>query len=466
MTDGRRSGRRIRRGLRFRVTATFAVGGLLVTVVLASLTYGLTARYLVHQRQHSAAQQAYLDARIVRDSLVLPGTNDATSALGALELSNGAQAVLSFHDRWYASGVATGQETLPGPLIKVVASGEPARQSIDVRGTHYLAMGVPIPAIDAAYFELVPFDELERTLAVLRNSLIGAAAVTTLLAAVVGWFVSRRVLRPFAEASAAASQIAAGDLSIRLERSDDADLDALARAFNGMLDTLQQRIQRELRFVSDVSHELRSPLTTLATASQVLESRRQDLPERSQAALDLLTAEIDRFQHVVEELLELSRADAGVDELAREPVLLGELVLQAVSRLDGAATTVEIDPDIAATPLLADKRRLERVLVNLFENARTHGEGLAAIHVSHEGDAARIEVDDCGPGIPAGQRTAVFERFFRGAMSGRRGSEGGAGLGLALVAEHVGAHGGRVWVEDRPDAAGARFVVEIPWRAA
>jgi two-component system, OmpR family, sensor histidine kinase MtrB len=234
------------------------------------------------------------------------------------------------------------------------------------------------------------------------------------------------------------------------------------------VDALQGRIERDARFVSDVSHELRSPLTTLATAVQVLEARRGELPERSQLALDLVVDEIARFQHVVSELLELSRADAGVEDLDLEPVHLGELVLQAASRLDGAATTVEIDPAVAATAILADKRRLERVLVNLFDNAQTHGEGLAAIHVRRHDDVVRVEVEDNGPGVPPEEREAVFERFFRGAVSGRRGTDSGAGLGLALVSEHIAAHGGRVWVEDRddPQVTGARFVVEIPWREA
>jgi signal transduction histidine kinase len=211
---------------------------------------------------------------------------------------------------------------------------------------------------------------------------------------------------------------------------------------------------------------LRSPLTTLATAVQVLQARRDELPERSRLALDLVVDEIARFQHVVQELLELSRADAGVERLEQEPVRLGELVLQAASRLDGQETTVEIDSAVASSPVLADKRRLERVLVNLFDNACTHGEGLAAIRVVRMGDCARVEVDDNGPGIPETERDAVFERFFRGAVSGRRGTDSGVGLGLALVTEHVAAHGGRVWVEDRDDAPGARFVFEIPWRDA
>ena len=453
-----------RRGLRFRATFAFAFGSLLVTTVFAAVTYGLTSTYLVRQRQHTAEQQVYLDARIVRDALVQPGSGDAIAALEALELPTRSQAVLWFHGRWYGSGVATGRELLPAALIDVVNHGQPARQRIELGGTRYITIGVPIPAIDGAYYELVPFVELDRTLAVIRNSLLGAAAAATLAATLLGLWATRRVLRPVAEASEAAARIAGGDLTTRLDVEADPDLAPLALAFNAMVDALNERIERDARFVSDVSHELRSPLTTLATAVQVLEARRDEIPERSQVVLDLVVDEIARFQHVVQELLELSRADAGVDRIEPEPVYLGELVLQAASRLDGAATTVEIDPAVAATPVLADKRRLERVLVNLFDNAATHGEGLAGIRVLRQGDVARVEVDDNGPGVPDAEREAVFERFFRGAVSGRRGTDSGAGLGLALVTEHVAAHGGRVWVENRPDARGARFVFEIPWR--
>jgi signal transduction histidine kinase len=451
------------RGLRFRVTLAFALGALLVTTVLALVTYGLTSTYLVRQRQNTVAQQVYLDARVVRDALVQPGAIDATAALDALEFPGTGQAVVSFRGRWYGSGVATGRELLPEALIDVVSAGAPARQRIERRGTRYIAMGVPIPAIDGAYYELVPFVELDRTLGIIRNSLLGAAAVATIAGALVGLWASRRVLRPVSDASEAAAKIAAGDLGTRLDVEADADLAQLSLAFNAMVDALQRRIERDARFVSDVSHELRSPLTALATAAQVLEARREELPERSRVALDLIVDEIARFQNVVQDLLELSRSDADVEQIDREPVDLGEFVLQAVGRLDGTAAMVEIDPAVAQRTILADKRRLERVLVNLFVNARTHGGGIAAIRVTRNDASARVEVDDHGPGVPEGEREAVFERFFRGAAAGNRGSGSGVGLGLALVAEHVGAHGGKVWVTDRDDGPGARFVFEIPW---
>ena len=113
--------------------------------------------------------------------------------------------------------------------------------------------------------------------------------------------------------------------------------------------------------------------------------------------------------------------------------------------------------------LLVDKRRLERILVNLIENAESHGGGLVAMKAGRLNGAVHISVDDEGPGVAPDDRKAIFERFARGAKSGSRGTEGGTGLGLALVVEHAWMHGGTVWVEDAPDGDGARFIVELPW---
>jgi two-component system, OmpR family, sensor histidine kinase MtrB len=228
-----------------------------------------------------------------------------------------------------------------------------------------------------------------------------------------------------------------------------------------MVDALTDRIERDARFVSDVSHELRSPLTTLAMAASVLQTRRGQLSERDQIALDLLVDEVNRFEQVLGELLELSRVDAGAAPLALEPVRLDELVHHVIgSRPD---FPVDADPLVATEFVLVDKRRIERVLVNLLDNARTHGGGVASLSIHQADGRVQIAVSDRGPGVDPADRDRVFERFSRGAAAGRRGDTAGAGLGLSLVREHVRLHGGTVWVEDGPDGRGARFVVELPW---
>ncbi len=150
--------------------------------------------------------------------------------------------------------------------------------------------------------------------------------------------------------------------------------------------------------------------------------------------------------------------DAGVSELRREPVDVAELVTMT---LRGRASGVELSLPAVPTRAEIDRRRLERVLANLFTNADTHGCGLRRVTVTSDGTRVRIEVEDEGPGVASAERSAVFDRFYRGAAAGRRASAPGAGLGLSLVAEHVHLHGGRIWIEDAR-GGGARFVVELP----
>jgi signal transduction histidine kinase len=188
-----------------------------------------------------------------------------------------------------------------------------------------------------------------------------------------------------------------------------------------------------------------------------------DLPDRAGQALDLLAADLHRFQRLVEDLLEISRFDAGAVELSLEDVRVSELVRHAVSHRAGSEVPVEVEGPARSAVVRADKRRLERVLVNLVDNAENHGRGVVGVGVGFDDGAVRIAVDDAGPGIAVLDRERVFERFARGSAAGRRSTGGGqgVGLGLALVAEHVRVHGGSVWVEDRP-GGGARFVVELP----
>jgi two-component system, OmpR family, sensor histidine kinase MtrB len=211
----------------------------------------------------------------------------------------------------------------------------------------------------------------------------------------------------------------------------------------------------------------------------VLQARRDEMPERAAMALDLLVADVARFSSLVEDLLEISRFDAGAVRLVREDLLVAEFVRQAVSVSSVRDAPVKVSEKAESLIIKADKRRLARVVANLIDNARIHGVpasgatdeptfGLEVEVSEPPGDADTvahvwISVTDHGPGVPREERPFVFERFSRGASGGRRGSTEGAGLGLALVDEHVRLHGGRVWVEDRTDGGpGARFIIELP----
>ena len=235
---------------------------------------------------------------------------------------------------------------------------------------------------------------------------------------------------------------------------------------NDMAAALEERIQRDARFASNVSHELRSPLMTLSASIEVLENQRGDMSERAKAALDLMVADIDRFRQLVEDLLEISRFDAGVMHLDLEEVHLAELIMQAVSTSTDADVPVDIDADLAGVVVKADKRRLVRVIANLLDNAAKYGDGATRVQLRKDEDNVLIAVEDNGPGVPPEDRESIFYRFNRGSRAGRRLDVDGVGLGLALVAEHVRLHGGSVWVEDRADGGqGSRFVIELPTEA-
>ncbi|MGH9009625.1 MAG: sensor histidine kinase, partial [Acidimicrobiia bacterium] len=334
-----------------------------------------------------------------------------------------------------------------------------ARQRYVLDDVPRLAVGLPMRDGDA-YFEVFLNSELDRTLRTLRFSLATAAGASMLAAAGVGVRVSRRLLDPLAEVGTAAASIADGELDLRLDVGNDKELAALATSFNRMVASLQERIERDARFASNVSHELRSPLTTLRTAVETMQTRRAAMDERAARSLDLLARAVDRFERLVEDLLEISRFDAGVVHASFEEVFLGELVLHAVEAIPGEVP-VEVTAPATGTVVKADKRRLEQVIANLVTNARVHGGGVDRIRVEAGGGWARILVEDHGPGVAAEDRDRVFERFHRASRTGRSADGGGVGLGLALVAEHAHLHGGRAWVEDR-EGGGARFVVELP----
>lgn len=316
---------------------------------------------------------------------------------------------------------------------------------------------------NVVYFEAVPLAEVEDTLNTLQFVLLGAGLIVSGAAALTGRFAAGRALSPLREVSEAAEAIAGGHLETRLDTGGDEDLELLATSFNEMAGGLEERIQRDARFASEVSHELRSPLMTLTASVEVLQNARSDMPERSRTALDLLASDIDRFQALVEDLLEISRFDVGTASLQADPLQYAEFVRAAVDVSTHNEVPVVVEPDAENVTVDGDKRRLARVVENLLDNARKYGGGATRVHLSRTAESVLMAVEDSGPGVPFDERFVIFDRFSRGGAGGRRGYDTGVGLGLSLVAEHVNLHGGRVWVEERDDGEpGARFVVELP----
>lgn len=451
-----------RLGLRARFTIAFGLGSLVISVLLSLVAYSLVRTNLVSQRERSAIGQAYLNAAAVRNGLRSADAN-AKDLLDSLQAPGGGRPLLYYKGEWFALEISHGRDSLPLEFRNTVLGGSPARMRYALEDETSLAVGVPIPLIDAAYFETSSFAELESTLNALAISLFITAIATTLAGSLLGGTASRRVLRPLAEISTAAQAISGGRLDTRVALIRDPDLAGFVNSFNDMARFLQERIERDARFASDISHELRSPLTTLSASLEVLQGRREELTERGQAVLDLLAADVTRFTLMVEDLLEISRFDAGAAHLDLTEVRIGELVAHAV-RAASSTTTISIEQNATGAIVQVDKRRLMQVMANLIQNATHYGGGATEVSVELADDQVRICVQDEGGGVPAIDRERIFERFARGNVaSGKRGAGEGTGLGLALVREHVHLHGGRVWVEDRLDGLpGARFVVELP----
>ena len=459
---------RQRWGLRRRIMLIFTLGALMLSLFLAFVTYGFARSSVVQQREQAALDTAQQNAVTANNALGNNAT-DAKSAIVRLQ-EQGVERPLI----WFGSGFTPApggfdESALPQELVdRVIGDGIASYMRVEVEGSLYIVVGQPLPP-DAAYFEFFSLDEVSDTLQGFRLSLLLGTVITTALGVLAGQFAARRAVRPVGVAAQAAKAIAGGRLDTRLEPTDDPDLSVLANSFNDMAAALQTRIERDARFASDVSHELRSPLMTLSASVEVMDARRDDMPERAQSALDLLKSDVVRFQGLVEDLLEISRFDAGAVRLHMEELLAAEFVRNAIAVSSLPSAPITVSPRCEMVLINGDRRRLARVVANLIDNARLHGGGSPEVSIAEvepEGQPIRhihIAVEDHGPGVPENERALVFERFARGGMAGRRAGNDGAGLGLSLVDEHVRMHGGRVWVEDRLDGEpGARFVIELP----
>ena len=449
------SGRRTLR-LQSRVTLFFSLTALATTVALAVVTYAIARRFLVDQRASVARTQAFSNAKVVNDQLT---TKPAVvgDVVARLRTEGDGFALLTLPEGEFLSDNRFPASAVPAGLVRLVGEHTSGQQFYALDGRPYLAVGVYLAGFDATYIEAFPLADTERTLRAIATAMAVGALATTILAAGFGRAVSRRVLQPLSQLSTAAGQIASGGLDSRMPDQPDPDLSPLVTSFNDMADAVQARIEREERFASDVSHELRSPITALAAAVDVLDGRRAELSDRGQQALEVVVTQVHRFDQMVLDLLELSRLDAGANEVHREPVDVGALIARITHRYGFGDVARTIDPRLTA-PVAVDKLRVERILANLLDNALHHAGGPVEVRATPAGaTGVQLTVCDAGPGVAPADRLRIYERFARGSTARHRS---GTGLGLALVAEHAAAHGGRAWVDDR-DGGGACFHVVL-----
>ena len=278
--EAERGGRRF--GLQTRTIFAFAVGAALLSAALAFGTFVVVRQDLLAQRVNSALREAYGNAHLVNVELRSPSA-DVAKALDSVASTTEAHSFINRHGLWFSGSASARGTVVPHGIAQVVLSGHVAEQRVSLDGTPYIVVGIPLPSVGVSYFEERPLTELQSTLSVLGTVLFVAAVATTVGGAVAGWWASRRLIRPLSDVALIASEIAGGTLDRRVPA--DPDLQPLVSSFNDMVTALQDRIERDARFASDVTHELRSPLTTIGASVELLGSYRDRLPEGGAQAL-------------------------------------------------------------------------------------------------------------------------------------------------------------------------------------
>ncbi|MFK0255794.1 MtrAB system histidine kinase MtrB [Streptomyces sp. NPDC090445] len=321
-------------------------------------------------------------------------------------------------------------------------------------------------------YYLFPLTQEEESLNLVKSTIATAGLFVVVLLSAIAWLVVRQIVTPVRMAAGIAERLSAGRLQERMKVTGEDDIARLGEAFNKMAQNLQVKIQQmedlsrmQRRFVSDVSHELRTPLTTVRMAADVIHDARVDFDPVTARSAELLAGQLDRFESLLADLLEISRFDAGAAALEAEPVDLRDVVHRVVEGAEPLAehkgTRIRVLGDTQPVIAEADARRVERVLRNLVVNAVEHGEGRdVVVRLASAGGAVAIAVRDYGVGLKPGEATRVFNRFWR-ADPARARTTGGTGLGLSIAVEDARLHGGWLQAWGEP-GGGSQFRLTLP----
>jgi len=487
-----------RRSLQFRIS--------LITVVLAGvaiLVTGLVVSYSVgNDLFQSRLEQSFKDtarARATAQSTLDAADVTDPAAVQDLLVSARSSIQTATSTRLVAAFRAPGQANDPFAPTDFASTGLPSslitdglRKQVQAADGVLYAQSVALPAEDgntnpgiivgteivlpsAGRYELyIGYDlsDSEQTLLFVQRTLLLAGLALILLIGAVTWVVVRFVVVPIRMAALTSQRLAGGDLEVRIpERGEDV-LATLARSFNGMADSLQKQImqlatlsQLQQRFVSDVSHELRTPLTTIRLAGDVIYDQREAFPPATARTAELLHTQVERFDVLLSDLLEISRYDAGSVSLELEPtnvVRLADDAIESMKALVGEnGSELRLEAPGGHFTVEVDARRIRRVIWNLLGNAIEHGEGKPIIvSVDSNEGAIAIAVRDYGLGMTEQEVSHVFDRFWRADPSRRR-TIGGTGLGLAISLEDATVHGGVIEVWSQP-GAGSCFRMTLP----
>ncbi len=456
------------RTLRTQLAITITAIVALLTISMSVLSYFTTRHFLVVDEQHSLERQAFQQAALIQRELAAR-TNPST-AISHVDLESNQTAGLFFRGRWFLSGSLSASELASPAMRTTIAKGFNAVQTTQIQGTPHFVVGIPLRFTKSGYVLTSSLANLQHTLDVLFGALLSASLVIIAIGAGAGAFAARRSMMPLKEVSDTAKSIADGDLRARLpERPHDADLGGLSSSFNDMADRLADRIERDSRFASDVSHEMRSPLTSMIGALELVQRSSAQADATTQEAVALLSAEVHRFERLLQDLIELARLDSHRVTMLVDEVAVGDLIEQCLLSFlhhhPGEGAPRIMMSEAASNAVIAvDKRRFERVINNLLENASQYAGGATQIVVSQHSDPETITVAiiDRGPGIAADDLPHIFDRFYRGATSGSRRSGEGSGLGLAIVATQVTQLNGTIELSNNDPEPGVTALLCLP----
>ncbi|HEY9373295.1 MtrAB system histidine kinase MtrB, partial [Streptomyces sp.] len=492
-----------RRNIQLRVVAATLLMSLGVVLLLGIVVIGQVRNGLLDAKEKAAQSQAAGGFAAAQDraSTTAPGGQDGgragssvnwRSELVAMLASGGQSAynvvALSLESEGAASrGARASGEVDPTTSIPVdlrhgVAQGAGTFQTY--ARIHYtsgkasepgLVVGKRLNDAEGTQYELYylfPLAQEEESLALVKTTLATAGLFVVVLLGAIAWLVVRQVVTPVRMAAGIAERLSAGRLQERMKVTGEDDIARLGEAFNKMAANLQGKIQQleelsrmQRRFVSDVSHELRTPLTTVRMAADVIHEARSDFDPVTARSAELLGDQLDRFESLLADLLEISRFDAGAAALEAEPIDLRVVVRRVIGgaeplaeRKGGRIVVVGDEQPVVAE---ADARRVERVLRNLVVNAVEHGEGKDVIvRLASAGGAVAVAVRDYGVGLKPGEATRVFNRFWR-ADPARARTTGGTGLGLSIAVEDARLHGGWLQAWGEP-GGGSQFRLTLP----
>ena len=451
-----------RRHTRIRTHIVLRVGALVAALAIAVgvSTYYIVRDVLLEEREQSTADQFSANAALVGAALRTDDV-DEVALLASLRPDVRARELLFRDGEWFTSSIRVQPGDLPGALLDAIDDGGTVSQRFRADDSLLLAIGTPLPDGDR-YVEVFSLDDVQSTLATLRTTLVVVGALATALGMAVAGLIGRRIARPLESVSLAAAGIADGDLSTRLDDHADEEVARIAASFNRMADALEERIERESRFAADVSHELRSPLTTLLNTVSVLEHRRDELSDEGAEALTLLAGDVKRFERMVADLIEISKHDAGSMRVELEELAVVSAIETILRRLGHDGIPLQASSAAAASLVSIDVQRLSVVFRNVIENAVAYGGGPTQITIDADDTWVRISIDDAGPGLDLGERERVFDRFARGTHGERRSTADGSGLGLSLARENMTRMHGEIRAEPGPGGTGARFVLTLP----